>query len=174
MTRIQMIKSLALLLAALHLVSCAGYRLGNQKPAALVHVTRIAVPMVKNLTQHPRAEAIATSALVNAMVQDGTYRVANREGAEAVLECTLAKISYQTVRGTRFDTLRPEELKNVVTLNWQLVDAKNPLKVLSTGNSVGTSQLFASSNLQTARNGALPEALERASEALVSSLANGY
>jgi hypothetical protein len=53
-------------------------------------------------------------------------------------------------------------------------DVVDPTKVLASGVSSGSSQLFVSSNLQTARNNALPEALERAGEALVSKLANGY
>jgi hypothetical protein len=72
------------------------------------------------------------------------------------------------------DTLFPEELANTVTLDWTLRDAKDPTKVLASGESSGTSQLFVSPNLQTARNNALPEALERAGNALVSRLSNGY
>ena len=83
-------------------------------------------------------------------------------------------IDPRAIRGTRQDSLFPEELANTVTLRWTLRDARDPTKVLATGSSKGTSQLFVSANLQTARNNALPEALERASEALVSRIANGY
>lgn len=165
----------AALLAPLFLmVSCAGYQLGGNKPASLVKVKTVTVPMFVNSTLHPRAEAIATSAVANAFVQDGTYRLTSRDNADAVLEGDLRSIKYATIRGTRLDTLLPEELANTVTINWTLRDAKDPTKVLASGKSTGTSQLFVSTNLQTARNNALPEALERAGEALVSQLANGY
>jgi hypothetical protein len=59
-------------------------------------------------------------------------------------------------------------------LSVALRDARDPTKILASGKSSGSSQLFVSENLQTARNNALPEALERAGEALVSTLANGY
>ena len=156
------------------LASCAGYQLGATKPASLEQVKTVAVPMFSNATLHPRAEAIATSAVANAFVQDGTYRIAGRDRADAVLEGKLSEIDYKAIRGTRLDTLLPEELANTVTLEWKLLDARDPTKVLASGKSSGTSQLFVSSNLQTARNNALPEALERAGEALVSRLANGY
>jgi hypothetical protein len=39
---------------------------------------------------------------------------------------------------------------------------------------VGVSRFFVDSNLQTARNNALPDALRRAGEALVSRLADGF
>jgi hypothetical protein len=164
----------ALLASALVLVSCSGYQLGGTKPASLNRITTIAVPMFANSTLHPRAEALATSAVANAFVQDGTYRIANADHADAVLEGNLSRIEYSTIRGTRFDTMLPEELANTVTIEWTLLDAKDRTKVLASGKSTGTSQLFVSSNLQTARNNALPEALERAGEALVSRLASGY
>jgi len=160
--------------AAVLVASCAGYRLGGVKPASLAGVQNISVPMFANSTQHPRASAIATSAVADAIVRDGTYRIADSDKADAVLEGNLESIEYKAIRGTRVDSLYPEELANTVTLSWTLRDARDPTRVLATGISQGTSQLFVSANLQTARNNALPEALERAGEALVSQLANGY
>ncbi len=160
--------------ATLALASCAGYQLGGLKPGQLDAVGKISVPMFVNDTAHPRAEALATSAVTDAFVQDGTYRLARRAEADAVLEGTLAEIDYSSLRGSRRDTLLPEELTNRVTLRWVLRDARDPTRVLATGTSTGESQLFVDSNLQTARNNALPDALERAGEALVSKLATGF
>ncbi|GAA5127603.1 hypothetical protein JIN84_08455 [Luteolibacter yonseiensis] len=167
-------KFAALLAPVFLLASCAGYQLGNTKPASLAKVKSIAVPMFSNSTLHPRAEALATSAVANAFVQDGTYRIGKSDHADAVLEGTLSSIDYSTIRGSRLDTMLPEELENTVTIKWKLLDARDRTKVLASGSSKGSSQLFVSSNLQTSRNNALPEALERAGEALVSRLANGY
>ncbi len=163
-----------LLAPLLLLVACTGYRLGSVKPAALAKVRSIAVPMFANDTQHPRAEALATSAVSSAFSQDGTYRLTDTAHADAILEGRIKTIGYTAIRGRRLDTLRPEELTNTVVLLWSLKDAKNPTKVLASGTSLGSSQLFVDSDLQTARNNALPDALERAGEALVSRLANGF
>ena len=171
---IALMKKLVLLAPVLWLAACGGYQLGGVKPASLAKVKTIAVPMFSNATQHPRAEALATSAVANALVLDGTYRIGGIDQADAVLEGSLREIKYSTLRGTRLDTLYPEELTNTVTLMWTLRDARDPTKVLASGSSSGTSQLFVSANLQTARNNALPEALERAGEALVSRISNGY
>jgi hypothetical protein len=154
--------------------SCAGYRLGGAKPQALSGVTRIAVPMFENGTLHPRAEVLATSAVTDALSTDGTYRLSRRDDADAVLEGKVADISYSTIRGSRLDTLLPEELANHVTIQWTLRDARNPIKILAQGKSSGKSQLFVSANLQTARNNALPEAMERAAEQLVSRISTGF
>lgn len=167
-------KLLALLAPVFFLVSCAGYHLGESKPASLVKVKTIAVPMFMNSTLQPRAEALATSAVAAAFVQDGTYRISDVSHCDAVLEGDLTDISYKNIRGRRYNTLAPEELANTVSIKWTLRDGKDPTKVLASGTSRGTSQLFVSANLQTAKNNALPEALERAGVALVSQLANGY
>jgi hypothetical protein len=156
------------------LASCTGYQLGGVKPKSLAGIRMVSVPMFKNDTQHPRAEAIATSAVASALLQDGTYRVSSLDKADAVLEGTVHRIDYTQVRATRLDTLRPEELLNTITLVWLLKDARDPTKVLASGTSVGTSRFFVDANLQTSRNNALPDAMERAGEALVSRIANGF
>jgi hypothetical protein len=161
-------------LLAFVLSSCAGYQPGGIKPSAMRNVKSIAVPMFKNDTLHPRAEALATSAAVDAFVLDGTYCIAALDNADAVLEAHVFKIEYSQIRASRIDSMRPEELQNTVTLNWTLKDAKNPIKVLASGSSIGTSRLFVDSNLQTARDNALPDALERATESMVSRLSNGF
>lgn len=161
------------LVPALLLASCAGYHLGGNKPASLTAIHKIAVPMFQNSTLHPRGETLATSAVANALVQDGTYRISRLDDADAVLEGNLRSINYSMLRGSRLDSLYPEELVTTVTIDWKVLDARNPGRILTAGTSTGTSRFFASANLQTARNNALPDALERAGEALVSRLANG-
>ncbi|MGB1128501.1 MAG: hypothetical protein ACPG4K_00525 [Haloferula sp.] len=161
-------------LIALAFASCAGYQIDGAKPAVLRDVQTIAVPMFKNDTLHPRAEALATSAAADAMVEDGTYRLGSSANADAILEGSVHRIQYAQLRATRLDTLRPEELQNTVTLNWILRDGTDSTKILARGTSTGTSRFFVDSNLQTSRNNALPDALQRACDAMISRIANGY
>ncbi len=163
-----------LLAPALLLVSCGGYHLGETKPRSMARVKTIAVPMFSNSTLFPRAEAVATSAVAAAFVQDGTYRIAKSDNADAILQGNIRRISYKNLRGNRFDVFRPEDLGNTVSIDWELRDARDPTKVLASGRSEGSSEFFAASNLQTARNNALPDAFARAGTALVSRLADGY
>ena len=163
-----------LLLTSLAFTSCTGYQLGGAKPAVLRDVNNISVPMFHNDTLHPRAEALATSAATEAIVMDGTYRITSDAKADSVLEGTIHRIEYTPLRSTRLDTLRPEELQNTVILNWKLTDARDRTKVLASGSSTGTSRFFVDSNLQTSRTNALPDALQRASEAMISRLSNGF
>ncbi|MDP4626344.1 MAG: LPS assembly lipoprotein LptE [Akkermansiaceae bacterium] len=161
-------------ISSLFLVSCTGYQLGAAKPPSLANVKSISVPMFANGTQHPRAEALATSAVADAFVQDGTYRIAGSDQADAVLEGELKSIEYLTLRSSRLDSLLAEELTNEVVFDWVLRDARDPTKILASGSSKGSSSFFVDSNLQTARQNALPDAFERAGQSLVSRLASGY
>lgn len=156
------------------LPSCAGYHVGPRKPPSLKEVNTISVSVFENDTLHPRVGAMATSAINSSLAADGTYKIVSADQADAILEGTVRSIRYDRIRSRRFDTLRPQELDNTVTLAWVLRDAKDPTKVLASGTALGSSQLFVAANLQTARQAALPEATERAGEALVSKLANGY
>jgi hypothetical protein len=167
-------KFLLLVLVGAVLNSCAGYQLGGAKPPSLAGVKKIAVPMFKNGTLFPRAEAIATSAVTGAFVQDGTYHLADRSDADAVLEGEIQGIEYNTLRSSRIDSSLAEELTNTVTINWVLRDASDPTRILASGASNGYSSFFVGSNLQTARKNALPDAFQRAAESLVFRLASGY
>lgn len=167
-------KAIALLLPGVLLVSCAGYRLGGSKPAGMAGVETVAVRMFANDTQHPRAEVIATSAVATAISQDGTYRMVPEGQADAVLEGRIKSIHYTAIRSRRLDTLRPEELAGEVTLEWTLTRSGEPPALLGTGEVLGTSTFFVDRDLQTARNNALPDAMERAAEAMVARMANGF
>jgi Lipopolysaccharide-assembly len=172
-----MIKSMKfnlLVLLSVLLSSCAGYQLGGAKPPSLASVQRISVSMMENGTLHPRAEAIATSAVTAAVVQNGTYRLSDLDHADAVLEGEVTSIEYSALRGSRLDALVAEELTNTVKINWRLKDARDPTKLLASGSSMGQSTFFVDSNLQTARQNALPDAFERAAQNLILRISSGY
>ena len=158
----------------LALVSCAGYRLGGAKPPSLSATESISVSMFESGVPHPRAESIATSAVADALVRDGTYRLADSRTADGILEGKVASIDYGTLRTSRLDSRLAEELTNTVRLEWVLKDAKNTTRILASGSSDGRSSFFVDSNLQTARQNALPDAFERAATSVVSRLASGY
>jgi len=61
-----------------------------------------------------------------------------------------------------------------ITLRWNVVDSDNPSKVLDSGTSIGRTTLFVDPNLQTARQTAINDALQRASTSLVARLADGF
>lgn len=163
-----------LLLIVLSLSSCAGYRLGGAKPPHLAKVNAIQVEMVDNKTQFPRLAAQATNSIIDALTQDGTYRLAAAKSADARLEAVIDSISYRQARSSRTDTLRSEELEMDLTLNWKLIDSNNPAQVLASGTSRGKTRFFVDPNLATARRTALMDALKRASESVIARIADGF
>lgn len=165
---------LPIVAALLALGGCSGYQLGGTKPSHLAEVRTIEVHVVENETQMPRASAHATNSLVDAITRDGTYLLATTDRADARLAVVLSEINYRQARSTRTDTLRSEELEMTITMQWSLVDAKNPLRVLHRGRSKGTTRFFVDPNLPTARQTALVDALKRASEGVVATLADGF
>jgi len=162
----------ALLLSLL--ASCAGYQLGGKKPSNLAEVDSIYVPLAKNRTLFPRAEALATNSMVDQLTQDGTYRIGTADASDATLLLTISEIRYSQVRSSELDTLRSDELEMRLTLKWKLIDPSTPQNPLAEGSSKGHTRFFARGNLQTARAGALPDALQRATQHIVSRIADGF
>jgi hypothetical protein len=161
-------------LLCLALTACTGYQLGGSKPSHLAGVHAIHLATVKNDTLFPRAAARASSAIAEALVQDGTYRLSTADHADARLQTTLSTIDYGQVRSSRRDSLRSEELEMTVHFHWTLVAADNPLQILEKGHSTGTTRFLVDPNLQTARQTALPDALKRAAESMVGRLADSF
>ena len=154
--------------------NCAQYRVGGSKPAHLESLHSLEVALVQNDTQLPRASAYATNSLIDAITRDGTYRITKPEHADARLLTTLQRVTYRQARSTRLDVLRSEELEMEVHLVWTLVEIDNPTKVLARGKSIGETRFFLDANTQAARQTALIDALNRASEAVVTRLADGF
>ena len=59
---------------------------GSVKPAYLSAVQSIAVPTFKNQTLEPRIESLVTGTVIKQFQQDGTYRIASEDNADAILK----------------------------------------------------------------------------------------
>lgn len=164
---------LTTLLVAL-LTACSGYQLGGNKPVHLSEIHSIHLALVKNQSQMPRAAAHATNAIADTFLRDGTYRLAGSDQADARLETTLSLIDYSQISTTRNDSLRSNELEMTVYYDWVLLSSENPLHILQKGRSSGTTRFFLGPNLQTDRQNALPDALNRAAVSLVGNLADSF
>ena len=154
--------------------SCAGYRLGGSKPEPLAHVEKLHVPLATNSTQIPRAGAYVTNGVVDALVQDGTYRLGTAEDSQATLEIDFYTVKFGALRTAEINRLRPEEQTMTVQLRWRVLDAQDPLKVLDSGVSIGRTNLFVDPNLQTAQQSAFSDAVRRAALSLSARLADGF
>lgn len=165
---------MCLTLGVLLLNGCAGYRLGTQRPAALEHVRCLRVNLFENRTLHPRVEVTATNAVIAALASDGTYQLTGIERADAVLNGVVTNLHYRQVRANRFDTMRAEEMEVTAEVEWVLTDAHQPLRVLKRGETRASTRFFIDSNQQTARQNALPDAMQRLGKAITARLADDF
>lgn len=156
------------------LASCAGYQLGGDRPEALRHVSLIYVPLATNSTQIPRGAAITTNSVVDALLRDGTYGLGTAANSQATLEVDFFTVEYDAIRTARENRLRAEEFSLTVILNWRVVDAENPLKVLDSGRSEGRTSAFVDANLQTARQSSIQDAMQRASISMIARIADHF
>ena len=153
--------------------SCTGYRIGAVKPAALEGINTLSVPNVKNLTLEPRVDVYMTNAIISRLQEDGTYRVATKGGADAVLECTIMNITRRQLRSARFNTLRTRELGLSIVVSYKLVDLRTQA-VLRRGSARGNTTIFIDANYQNAERQAVPEAAQRVADQLVSDISEGW
>ncbi len=166
-----MLRLLILSLLSVVLTSCAGYTLGGGKPQKYSTIHSLAIPQMENLTLEPRLSVLATNSLVDALAQDGTYRISTSASADAVLHATIREIEYDQFRTNKFDTLASDELSAKVWIEWKLV--KNGTTIDSGRNS-GKTNFFVADNLHLSRNNALPIAVARATQNIVTSLSEGF
>lgn len=163
---------LLLLLCSVLLPSCAGYKLGNQKPTELSSVSSIDVPLFENKTQEQRLATLVTNSMVDAITRDGTYQITTNSASDATLVGVIERISYSERRADRFDTLRASELNVRVHVKWELINSQN--QVLASGKDVGRSYFSTEANQQLSRNNSFPDAAMDVSEHIIQRLANGF
>ncbi|NIT66870.1 MAG: hypothetical protein GWM93_09360, partial [Gemmatimonadetes bacterium] len=78
--------------------SCSGYRLGPAKPQLLSHIKTLAIPTFVNETLEPRLAVPMTNATIKAFMSDGTYKIAQRDSADAVLVVEIKETSRSPFR----------------------------------------------------------------------------
>jgi Lipopolysaccharide-assembly len=175
------------------MTGCAGYQLGAVKPAAYAGIDRIFVPPFKNDTLEPRISSLVTNAVLKQIQLDGTYKVSQREDADAILRGCIERISKFQLRGVRTDTIRSQELGLYLYVRWYLecpvtgkqIEVKNnctPEEVkygtetyrIVPGVVVGDTIQFVDPSYQVGERNAIAVAAEDAAKKLVDQLSEGW
>ncbi|MEM9479353.1 MAG: LPS assembly lipoprotein LptE [Verrucomicrobiota bacterium] len=171
-----MIRSTILSLMAtgiLFLTGCAGYKLGPVKPTELAHIETLAVPTFLNDTLEPRISVMVTNQVIKTLQNDGSYKVASLENADAVMRGRIEVIDRRQARGARTEVLRTRELEVTVNIQFAIEHAETGA-VLSKGVSRGHSTVFLDPNFQLSERQAIQKASEEAARRLVSSISEGF
>jgi hypothetical protein len=165
-------KTPLLLLLALLLEGCAGYRLGPATPGYLKQIHTIAVPTFGNTTLIPRIEILVTNTVIKQFQQDGTFRIANADAADATLKAEITNVGRAPARSLRGNVLSTTEFTLVLSIKYTLIGRDG--KVLSPGSASGSTSFFVGSDINTDERQALPLAAEELARHLVSQLSEGW
>ena len=165
-------KAPLLLLLAVLLGGCAGYQLGPATPAYLKHIKTIAVPTFANTTLIPRVEVLVTDTVIKQFQQDGTFRIASADAADATLKAEITGISRAPARSVRGNVLSTTEFTLVVAVKYSLIGRDG--QVLAPGAVSGATSFFVGTDVNTDERQALPLAAEELARHLVSQLSEGW
>ena len=161
------------LLLGLLLSGCAGYHLGPAKPAYLKDVHVIAVPMFKNTTLVPRVEAMVSDTVIKQFQQDGTYRIANEDQADAVLKGEVVTIGRAPARSVRGNVLATTEFMLVLRVRYTLTGRDGRI-LTGPAEVTGSTSFFVGNDVTTDERQALPLAAEELAGHLVTQLSEGW
>jgi outer membrane lipopolysaccharide assembly protein LptE/RlpB len=159
-------------LIALTLTSCAGYQLGNSKPAHLQSVTKLYVPTFSNNTLEPRLAVLVTNTVIKQLQASGAYEIVGIDQADATLVATIDSIGRSQFRSVRSNTLRTRELLVRLRTDYKIVDPSGTK--LHTGRVVGESYVVLDPNYQTSERQAFSEAAERMAVTIASEISDGW
>jgi outer membrane lipopolysaccharide assembly protein LptE/RlpB len=158
---------------SLLLTGCLGYHVGPVKPTVLRDVHGIAVPTFENKTLLPRIEVLITDSVIKQLQQDGTYRIANENNADAILKAEISEISRTPARSLRGNVLATTEFNLAMHVKYKLETPSGTVLMPST-EVVGTTSFFVGEDVTTDERQALPLAAEELAIHLVTQLSEGW
>lgn len=164
--------TLPLLSACLLLNSCAGYQLGNQKPAKLREIRTLAVPAFENLTLEPRIGVNATNAAIKWIQNHGAYEIVPKSRADAVLKATVRSVQRRQFRSDRANILRTSQMQITIEIQYSIEDPSG--RVLYSHFATGDTQMLIDPNLQLSETQALEDASQRAAINLANDICEGW
>ena len=160
-------------LLALFLSGCAGYHLGPATPAYLRDVHSIAVPVFSNATLVPRIEALITGSVIKQFQQDGTFRIANEQAADATLKGEIIGLGRSPARSVRGNVLATTEFNLVLRVRYTLI-GRDGKAMAGPSEAIGLTSFFVGEDVNTDERQALPLAAEQLAGRLVSQLSEGW
>lgn len=166
-------KAFSTFLLAFLLSGCAGYHLGPATPAYLRQIHSIAVPTFRNVTLTPRIEVLVTGTVIKQFQQDGTFRIASEENADAILKGEIVAVGRSPARSVRGNVLATTEFNLALRVRYTLTgrDGKPLAGPLEAG---GATSFFVGEDVNTDERQALPLAAEELAKHLVSQLSEGW
>jgi hypothetical protein len=155
------------------LTGCAGYTLGPVPPTYMKGVHSVAVPVFRNVTISPDVEALATTAVIRQIQQDGTYEVTGVDRADALVMGTIASVHRTRARSLQGNVLASSEFNLRVAITFR-IERPGTGEVLGQRNIEGVSSFFVGNDTASQEREAIPLAVEDAAVQFTSFLSEGW
>ncbi len=168
-----MMPRLAVLFVSLSLLAGCGYKLGEIRPTPMRSVRTLAVPTFKNNTYEPRVEVLLADTVIKQLQQDGTYTIVSDNTADAILYCTLNKVTRRSLRSVQNNVLATSEFGLTLEVAYQVVDRVTGI-ILMEDRVRGESSFFSNDDLQTTERQAIPVAAQQLAAELASKISEGW
>ncbi|MGI9086933.1 MAG: LPS assembly lipoprotein LptE [Chthoniobacterales bacterium] len=153
---------------------CAGYRIGEVKPAYLKSVHSIAVNTFTSPSSFlPRIEELVTNTVIKQLQQDGTYTITSGDKADAILKGEVRAVARNPVRALSGNVLATTEFNLGLTVRYTLVGRDGHIIAGPTDVGGGTS-FFVGTDVASDQRQALPLAAEDLAIHLASQLSEGW
>lgn len=149
---------LGLLLAAVSLTGCVGYRLGSMLPP---DIRSVYVPMFVNETTEPLIEDEATRAAIKEFQKDGSLQVAGTpEEADALLKVTLVGYDLSPLTYDITKKTAANEYRLTLTAALVMTRAKGGDVLAESPNVQGESTFVVSGDFTSSKQRGLPVACQ--------------
>jgi hypothetical protein len=136
-------------------------------------VHRVAVPVFKNVTISPDVEALATTAVIRQIQQDGTYEVTGVDQADALVVGTIASVHRTRARTLQGNVLASSEFNLRVAIDFR-IERPGTGEVLGQRYVEGVSSFFVGNDTASQEREAIPLAVEDAAVQFTSFLSEGW
>jgi len=158
---------------ALLMAGCAGYHVGPVRPKFMTGVQTIAVPTFKNDTLIPRVEVLVAGTVVKQIQQDGTFKIAGSDRADAILEGKIVEIRRNSARSVHGDVLSTREYRLTIRIEYTITSRLTG-EQLNHRTVTGETSFFVGGDVVSDERQAIPLAAEQAAINLVSQISEGW
>ena len=111
--------------------------------------------------------------MIKQLQQDGTYRIASENNADAILKAEISEIIRTPARSLRGNVLRTTEFNLAMHVKYKLETASGTM-LMPSAEVVGTTSFFVQSDVTSDERQALPLAAEELAIHLVTQLSEGW
>jgi len=118
-------------------------------------------------------ESLITSTVIKQFQQDGTFRIANENTADATLKGEIVSVGRSPARSVRGNVLATTEFNLALRVHYTLI-GRDGKPLAGPADVYGTTSFFVGEDVSTDERQALPIAAEELAVRLVNQLSEGW